>query len=77
MAKRAKIAGLKINLSYHKYRVLSWICIGYSSVFLASIVIPFFIQGIDHSRWYVLLFGIISTIGTIFFALTFGEKGKL
>lgn len=60
-----------------KLRALSTLCANFSEVFLASLVIPIFIGGVDISKLPVLLFGVAGTLLSGLFSLFFTEKGKL
>lgn len=68
---------MKFKLDNSEYRVLANVCISFTPVFLASLIIPVFNASFDIDSWPVLLFGIGFIFGLIGLALYFGKKGKL
>ena len=64
------------KLTKHTFRALSDICTNFSAVFLASLVIPIFINPADISLG-IVLSGIILMLAATVLSLFCAEKGKL
>jgi hypothetical protein len=71
------IIDMMFKMTMSKLRALSTLCANFSEVFLASLVIPVLIDGIDLSKLPVILFGVAGTLLSGLFSLFFAEKGKL
>lgn len=64
-------------LTKSKHKALSSVSANFSTVFLASLVIPIFTGEFDINNWPVVLFGLITSISLIWLSVLFAEKGKL
>ncbi|OGE33110.1 hypothetical protein A3E66_02135 [Candidatus Daviesbacteria bacterium RIFCSPHIGHO2_12_FULL_37_16] len=65
------------KLTSSKSLAISNICINFSTVFLASLVVPIFAGDFNLSKWPIVLSGIIATVSFSLLAIFFAEKGKL
>lgn len=59
------------------FKAISNICTNFSAVFLASIILPLFIGGLDLSEWPVLILGTTLTISSGFLSVLAAERGNL
>ncbi len=59
------------------YKAFSSIFSGFSAVFLASLILPFFTGSIVNNSWFVISLGLLLTIMAVYFSALFAEKGKL
>ncbi len=68
---------LMLKLTKSKLRTLANICINFSTVFLASLVVPVFTSESSSLNLLVVFGGIIGTITFIILALICAERGKI
>lgn len=66
---------MKITRSH--WRSISSTSSNFSSVFLASLIVPIIIGELDVSKWYVLALGAGLTVLSVYVSLASSEKGKL
>ena len=59
-----------------KYRALSTIFSNFSEAFLISLIVPF-LSGFDINKSPVLIFGVTTTLISVWISLLFAEKGRL
>jgi hypothetical protein len=65
------------ELTKSKFRILSTLFANFSEVFLASLVIPVIIGGVEKFRLPIILLGITGTISWVILSLITAERGKL
>lgn len=65
------------KLTKSKLKALSTLSANFSEVFLASLVIPILMGGVDKYRLPLLILGLAGTIIAALLSAIFAEKGKL
>ncbi len=66
-----------MRITRSTWKVFSSVCTNLSEVFVASVVLPPLVSGLDKVDWRIVSLGLVLAVFSIVFAVVFGEKGKV